>query len=577
MELKIFFPFLVGILLYNQVMHSQKESTLSIDSLTTLSSKKLYTQYMKYFDEDTIKAGIYAKAYLQKAKTDNIEFKVAYGYSFMAFIEPNNFKKKILYLDSCIAYSSNIDYKYFPTLPYIYKGTAYDNNGFFSKALDNYVKGLASAKKKNDSYYEFIINHNIALLKRKLGKYEEAKSLFRKTLNYEASRLKDQTKDSIGYLSTYAELINTYIKNKEIDSAFILNNEGYKISQEKLNHCLFVLNEGIILYHQKKYKLAIKSLKKALQEFKKPENEFFSEHYNLIDTYLFLGKSNLSIGNKKLAISYYKQIDSLVQKTDYLIPEIKPAYMEIINYYKSRDDAKSQLYYINRLLYNDSILDYRFRDLNNKLVKDYDTPILVSEKERLISILTSKNKQSYHWLIISGIIIFISIILLLFNLRKRRQYKNRFQELMNTTQGISVKKENINKEEKSIPRTDIGITKEVVDIILEGLNRFEKNNGFTSTNITSVILAKKLKTNTKYLTKVIKYHRGKSFTNYINDLRVDYITKALKTDTKLQKYTVKALAAEAGFNSTEVFSKSFYKKTGIYPSYFVKQLLVNNA
>ena len=36
--------------------------------------------------------------------------------------------------------------------------------------------------------------------------------------------------------------------------------------------------------------------------------------------------------------------------------------------------------------------------------------------------------------------------------------------------------------------------------------------------------------------------------------------------------TIKAIANEMGFNTTEAFSKSFYKSTGIYPSFFIKQL-----
>ncbi|WP_159025502.1 AraC family transcriptional regulator [Aquimarina sp. Aq78] len=39
-----------------------------------------------------------------------------------------------------------------------------------------------------------------------------------------------------------------------------------------------------------------------------------------------------------------------------------------------------------------------------------------------------------------------------------------------------------------------------------------------------------------------------------------------------RKYTVQAIAQEIGFNNSEAFSKAFYKKTGIYPSYFIKKL-----
>ena len=35
---------------------------------------------------------------------------------------------------------------------------------------------------------------------------------------------------------------------------------------------------------------------------------------------------------------------------------------------------------------------------------------------------------------------------------------------------------------------------------------------------------------------------------------------------------VQAIAKESGFNNTESFSKAFYKKTGIKPSYFIREL-----
>ena len=49
----------------------------------------------------------------------------------------------------------------------------------FDKALDYYFEGLESAKKKNVSVYIAILQSNIASLKRKLGKYEEAKLLYK--------------------------------------------------------------------------------------------------------------------------------------------------------------------------------------------------------------------------------------------------------------------------------------------------------------------------------------------------------------------------------------------------------------
>ena len=83
---------------------------------------------------------------------------------------------------------------------------------------------------------------------------------------------------------------------------------------------------------------------------------------------------------KNKPIINYQKIDSLVQKTDYVIPEIRPAYEAIINFYKLQNDKTNQLHYINKLLYNDSILNHRFMHLNSKLILDYDTPFISSGK-----------------------------------------------------------------------------------------------------------------------------------------------------------------------------------------------------
>ena len=53
------------------------------------------------------------------------------------------------------------------------------------------------------------------------------------------------------------------------------------------------------------------------------------------------------------------------------------------------------------------------------------------------------------------------------------------------------------------------------------------------------------------------------------------LPKALITSEKLRKYTIKAIAGEFGFNTSESFSKAFYKKHGIYPSYFLSRLEKN--
>lgn len=81
-----------------------------------------------------------------------------------------------------------------------------------------------------------------------------------------------------------------------------------------------------------------------------------------------------------------------------------------------------------------------------------------------------------------------------------------------------------------------------------------------------------METNPKYLSQVINFYEQKSFSTYIRDLRIQYAVKELKANPILRKYSIQSIAEELGFNSPQSFSKAFYKKTGIYPSYFIREL-----
>ena len=116
------------------------------------------------------------------------------------------------------------------------------------------------------------------------------------------------------------------------------------------------------------------------------------------------------------------------------------------------------------------------------------------------------------------------------------------------------------------------ISKDIIDSILLDLKKFEKNNDFLNNEITLTNLAVDFNTNSSYLSKIINGNKGKNFSTYISNLRIDYCVEKLKTNQKFRRLPIKGIAFEIGFNNTESFSKAFYRKTGIYPSYFIKQI-----
>jgi AraC-like DNA-binding protein len=129
----------------------------------------------------------------------------------------------------------------------------------------------------------------------------------------------------------------------------------------------------------------------------------------------------------------------------------------------------------------------------------------------------------------------------------------------------------------SISNIKINLTKtklsdDIVNDILHKLKEFESSEEFTKRNLSLNSLALYLKTNSKYLSTVINQHKKKNFTQYINDLRIEYLITILKTDKTYSNYTISAVAKEIGFKTPNAFSRAFYNKTGEYPSKHIKEI-----
>lgn len=141
--------------------------------------------------------------------------------------------------------------------------------------------------------------------------------------------------------------------------------------------------------------------------------------------------------------------------------------------------------------------------------------------------------------------------------------------------------EELKKEEKKLeqlPQTteesdkNYYISNETATSILKKLVRFERDHKYLKKDITLTWVANHLGTNTKYLSETIKIHRGKNFNNYINGLRISYITYMLYKKPEYREFKVVSLAKECGYSSSQVFVIAFKKENGIPPSYFINNL-----
>ena len=116
------------------------------------------------------------------------------------------------------------------------------------------------------------------------------------------------------------------------------------------------------------------------------------------------------------------------------------------------------------------------------------------------------------------------------------------------------------------------IKNEKVNEILEKLVALEEKKYFLKQECTLHNVAKKLKTNTSYLSKIVNNELGKNFNTYINELRINYIIIELKNNSKLRSYSVNAIAIEIGYKRPDAFTRSFKEVTGLTPATYIKKV-----
>lgn len=500
------------------------------------------------------------KYLIQKAKKEGNRKFLAGGYHAMAIIHKEELMLK--YCDSIIQLTKDTPDENFPLEAYQLIGDNFYEKKKYKEALDNYLIVKDYANQFKNDYQIFHSNYNIGTIKRLINEYKSALELFNKNYSY-AKRNKNKL-DSYSYLISLQALANIYNDMGESDSASVYNKIGIKESKRLndeffFNH--FSLNEGVSYYYQGKYEKAIDSIGKYTHYF---ENQKTKDNLSL--AYYYSGKSFAELKKYEKAILFFKRLDTVFQIRQNIFPFTRSGYEYLINYYKENDDFKNQLLYINKLLKVDSILHTQEIYLNKKVLKEYDIPKLENEKEVILQQLKVEKNHSLYIIYITFFVVLLLGSLVYYQSKKRKVYKKRFEKLLKDNSETSFTKV------KEVKQNKIEIPESIVNEVMKSLEEFEQEHKYISSKITLAKLAKEINTNTQYLSKVINYYKGKTFSNYLNELRINYITTKLKSDSYLRKFTIKAISEEAGFNNAESFSKAFYKVNGIKPSYFLQEL-----
>lgn len=528
---------------------AQSDGFKTIDSI--VSKNYSYFIYVARDSNSTNSKFIAAQSLLAKAKSEQNWEQVVAAYRTIMYQRD----KKLLmrYADSLLAAAKKSGDKILIGEAYLTKGIIFYNRKELTKALDNYLLADAYISKTNDDYNIYKIKYSIGHTKYYLGFYDEAIALFKECLDY------FKNENDRAYLNSLHSLGLCYNKINNFDACSYYNTLGLEQGRQLGNDELeayFNHSEGINQYFKKNYKESIQKLNKVIP-FIKDKNDFANEAV----ANFYLGKNYLALGQQKTAIPYFLKVDRAFAEHKYIRPDLRENYEFLIDFYTKQNNPELQLTYINTLLTVDSILNHNYKYLSRKIYREYDAKKLLQSKNELEASI--KSKATLHYFLS---ILLVTIVSLLFirHYRNKKNYRQKFEALINANHTITTPVIN-NAEE-------LDINPELSAVILKNLEKFEKNKKYLNKEINLVKIAALLNTNTKYASKIIYKYRNKKTIEYISDLRIIHIVELLKSENKYRYYTNKALAEEVGFGSTQNFTKAFKNYTKISPTYFIEEL-----
>ena len=507
------------------------------------------------------------KSYLYQLKGDSLKSKQYYKTSltYLSKLKPSVEKTK---LNSYIL---------------AYGGLAEWKRKNFSKSLVLYQQGKNISKSISDYKQIFKFNYNISSIYGEIEDFSKAIKTVKESdqiLNRE-KHLYDDVEFMKAKSNIYFNLGKFYKKlsSKQNRNRVYLDSSEYYLKKTILyskNLQLNKINAEITLsdiyFLRKEYS---KSEKLQLQIFNASKSNNLTNEFSLINRNL--GNLYYILKNYNKAIVYFKKVDSIYSKNK-------------SNNKIAEDFLYSNYYQANIATYNnESALAFEhskiflenFETTQQKLEKEKESVnFILSQQDLKKEMLLINDKYKFEKNInkFIKILVFVVIIFLILGVIRYRNQKIKINKKLD--QLIAEYKNNINlqptlslnAEEISKKGTNLSIDEKTEISILNKLYEIESKEEFIKENFTLQYVAKKAKTNTTYLSYVVNKNFGKSFSEYANELKINFVINQMISNPMYRKYSTQAIAESVGFKNAISFTKSFSKRTGVTPSQFAKKI-----
>ncbi|MFH6965721.1 helix-turn-helix domain-containing protein [Flavobacterium sp. FlaQc-28] len=477
---------------------------------------------------------------------------------------------------------------------YNYGGLAETYRGNYGKALEIYQEGMKLSLQINDVKQLVKFKMNIALVNEAVGNYQlsikNVKQIDRFVDANESVFTKDQFLNLKSNLnrSLASSYESYFMKNSSkrhlLDSAEYYYKKTINYSQNfASNKIVAKLSLGNVYNWKGDYKNAEKTYYDVvfLSSQNNQKDILCVANYNLGDIYFTTKKYDK-------ALVFFKKCDSISAITNAnAIDYLKS------NYYQAKIyniQNKPELAYKHSRIYLDNYEKFEEKLSAEALEVNYKqgvhnlTDEMVTIEERYKNeVLINRGLKIFY------VLVFVSVVFLLIkNIRDKNKAHKKMNALIEEFKA-NIEKKNNNEllepqpeiEEEVLELEEAQLKKENIPLsideakenkIVEKLLALESKLEYLNADFTLPYVAKKIKTNTTYLSYVVNKRFGKSFGEYSNELKINYVINEMITNHMYRKYSTQAIAESVGFKNAVSFAKSFRKRTGVSPAQFANNI-----
>ena len=432
-----------------------------------------------------------------------------------------------------------------------------NNQRKFDEAFDylnQKIQLLSNYPEKNKKYIRNIIFNetSLAILKNNLGFHKEAINILKKVIekytlldgeygnvyDYNLVVNKASAYNALG--ESYFALNSINNNDKYLDSTLIYYEKAFDESEKfipkhKNSLSFFHLRVATVLIKRKQYKRDL-SLVNTFELVNKSQDYYFLKSLifknlkrsdsSLFYSYKFLNTNKTTPNTEKNKIVIFNILANLYNENNKIDSAFKYSKLAL-NKLEKLNDSKTEA--------NKTHFLYDFNQ-----IQKLNNLILTNE-------VKNKNKLIISFLIF--VFLFVVIGYYFFNEEKKKTIV-------------------FNQPQKK----DYSINLELEQTVLLELEKFEKSKIYLDSTFNINKLAKQLNTNTSYLSSIVNEKKGKTFKQYITELRMNYLTTIIQKDLKYRKYTIQALGEEIGYTNASSFSRSFKNFTGLTPTDYLNSL-----